>query len=425
MTTMTSNRRMLRGWLGAAATSVALAVVVASCGGSGGGGGNKGRPSDQFFLNSNNQGSLILNVNPVEVDANKSDRIGVVATLTQSNGLPIAGVVITFSSDIEDIRFIGSNLVDPDTGVEIGFATTDANGNADIIAVAGSIPTGTGGIIGTGAIFAQAPIGLRLTGQVQVTLTDVGFIDSDVLTVIPTDLDLVEPALGSVAFINIVGGFPPYILKNEVSGLGAATLSNHCAPGCTENNGSLCIGSPCLDDTDCNENASPTPEDVCIGAIKRCLASCQGTNCGGSRCDTDADCNDGSPTPANVCKDSGQSIVYTFLGDEPGNGTTPSPDGGLSHLFIVEDSQGNSVQVTVTVTFFCGNGVARGDEQCDLAAVSDTVCESFDLAPGCTPGEVGAAFCEVGGITGGESTVTCEGCQLALDCTAPEDPNNP
>lgn len=351
-----------RNWMMGSVAVLALAAVIVSCGGTGGGGGDKGDTDNQFILNSNNSGRLNLNVSPAEVDANKSDRIGLVATLSDSTGRGVQGVTITFSSDIDDITFLPAD----------GTAVTNALGRADIIAVAGTTPTETGEIIGTGAIFAQTPSGFGLRAQVPITLYDVGFIDSDVLGVIPASLTLVEPAPGQVLFFNIVGGTPPYQLKNEVSGVGAAVISQHCLPGCTENGGVLCIGSPCQSDSDCNANASPTPAGVCAGPIKRCLASCAGTNCAGSRCSTDADCNDGSATPANVCKDSGQSIAY-IIASNPAAGT---------HGFVVEDSAAGSVNVEVTVSFVCGNGVASGDEQCDLGDLRDQTCESLGQGGG-------------------------------------------
>ncbi len=351
-----------RKWITGSFTALALAALVVSCGGTGGGGGKKGSTDQQFILNSNNSGRLILNVSPDSVDANKTDRIGLVAVLSDSHGNGISGVTIEFSSDLDDITFLPSS----------GTAVTNANGRADVIAVAGTTPTGTGDIIGRGAIFAETPPGFGLRSQVPITLYDVGFIDSEILGVIPTSLDLVEPAPGQVLFFNIVGGTPPYLLKNEVSGIGAAVISQHCLPGCTENGGVLCIGSPCQRDADCNLNASPTPAGVCAGPIRRCLASCRGTNCAGSRCDTDADCNDGSSTPSDVCKDSGQSIAYIISNDPP-TGT---------HGFVVEDSVASAVDVTVTVSFVCGNGVARGEEQCDLGDVREQTCESLGRPSG-------------------------------------------
>ncbi len=351
-----------RKWMSGGLAVLALATVVVSCGGTGGGGGDKGGDEQQFILNSNNSGRLNLNVSPGEVDANKSDRIGLVATLSDSQGRGISGVTITFFSDIDDITFLPSD----------GFAVTDANGRADVIAIAGTTPTGTGAIVGTGAIFAQTPSGFGLRAQVPITLLDVGFIDSDVLGVIPTSLSVVEPAPGQVLFFNIVGGNPPYLLKNEVSGIGAAVISQHCLPGCTENGGVLCVGSPCQQDSDCNLNASPTPAGVCVGPIRRCLASCAGTNCAGSRCDTDSDCNDGSSSPANVCKDSGQSIAY-IIGANPPSGT---------HGFVVEDSAAAAINVEVTVSFVCGNGIASGEEQCDLSDLREQTCESLGRGTG-------------------------------------------
>jgi len=356
-------------WFNGAAGAALLAVIVVSCGSTGGSGGGKGNPNEQFVLNSNNSGRLTLNVNPTEVDANKSDRIGLVAQLTDSRGTPIRGIAITFFSDLPDISFIPGQT-DPRLG-EIGVTVTDSNGIADIIAVAGTTPTGSGEIVGTGAIFAEPPPAFGLRAQAPITLFDIGFIDADQLGVIPQTMDIVEPFPGAVIFFNIVGGTPPYLLKNEVSGIGAATISQHCGPGCTENGGVLCVGSPCQTDVDCGAGS---PAGTCVGAVKRCLASCAGSNCGGSRCATDSDCNDGSPTPANVCKDSGQSIVYT-IGSAEVAGT---------HSFVVEDSAGASVVVTVNVSFDCGNGMARGDEQCDGGDLGGATCASLGFTGGGT-----------------------------------------
>lgn len=355
-------------WCGTAGAVALVATVIVSCGGTGGGGGHSGRPDQQFVLNSNNAGRLVLNINPAEVDANKSDRIGLVATLTDSFGHPIVGTVITFTSDIPDISFIPGSTVE---GTNLGQAVTDAHGNADIIAVAGVSPTGTGDIVGTGAIFAQPPAAFGLRAQAAVTLLDVGFIDAGTFAVIPASADVTEPAPGMVIFFNIVGGTPPYHLLNQSSGIGTATLGQHCLPGCTENGGVLCVGSPCHGDTDCGVGS---PDGTCVGPISRCLASCRGSNCAGARCDVDADCNDGSASPANVCKDSGQSIAYVFGSAEVAG----------THTFTVNDSAGGSVAVSVNVTFVCGNGTARGDEQCDLGDVRDQTCQSLGFVGGGT-----------------------------------------
>ncbi len=356
-------------WTMGGLAALALATAVVSCGSTGGGGGSKGDTSQDFILNSNNSGRFSLNVSPGTVDANKSDRIGLVAVLADSFGHGIQGVPITFTTDVGDITFLPAASPQQPT---VGVAVTDANGRADIIAVAGVTPTGTGAIVGTGAIFAQTPSGFGLRAQVPITLLDVGFINADQLGVIPTSLDLVEPAPGQVLFFNIVGGTPPYHLDNEVSGIGTAVLGQHCLPGCTENGGVLCIGSPCQMDSDCNLNGSSTPADVCVGPIRRCLASCAGENCAGSRCNTDSDCNDGSSTPANVCKDSGQSIAY-IIAQNPAAG---------SHIFTVDDSAAGSVPVTVTVSFICGNGVASGDEQCDLGDLRNQTCDTLGHGTG-------------------------------------------
>ncbi len=359
--------RTHESWLGTSGVIALCGLLLAGCGGTGGGGGNNGFPEEQFVLNSNNSGRLTLNVDPTQVDANKSDRLGLVATLTDSTGHPIQGTTIVFVSDIPDITFIPMTTV---AGRNVGVAVTDAHGNADVIAVAGSTPTGTGAIVGTGAIFAEPPPAFGLRAQVSVTLLDIGFVDGSQLGLIPVSIDLSEPPPGVPIFFNIVGGTPPYQLLNEVSGVGAATLSQHCAPGCTANGGVLCVGSPCQSDTDCGADS---PTGTCIGPISRCLASCHGTNCAGSRCEHDADCNDGSPTPAHVCADSGQSILFI----------TGNADSGASN-FIVTDAQGASVTGTVTLSTFCGSGVARGTEQCDGHDLRGETCQSQGFGAGGT-----------------------------------------
>jgi hypothetical protein len=375
-------------WGGVAA--FALAALVVSCGGTGGGGGSKGGTGQQFIRNSNNAGRLILLVDPGTVDANKSDRIGLTAILTDSFGTPIRGVPISFSTDLEDVTFIPG---DDATGNTTGSAVTDSNGQADIIAVAGAQPTETGAIIGTGAIFAEAPQAFALRAQTQVTLLDVGFIDADVLGVIPSQVDLGNPTFGTVLFFTVVGGTPPYSINNPTSGIGGGSFGQTCLPGCTENGGILCIGSPCQNDGDCNANASPTPADVCLGPIKRCLASCAGTNCGGARCDTDADCNDGSATPANVCKDSGQSLAYTVTVG-CGNGIAEaSGEAGATHAFQVFDSAGASADITVVVTV---------EEQCDGSDFAGATCATVNPQ---LPG--GSLSCTAG------CTIDSSGCTAA------------
>ena len=48
----------------------------------------------------------------------------------------------------------------------------------------------------------------------------------------------------------------------------------------------------------------------------------------------------------------------------------------------MDDSAGGSVDVSVTVSFVCGNGVARGSEQCDLGDLHDATCEDLGLPAG-------------------------------------------
>jgi hypothetical protein len=383
-------------WVWGGLAAFALATLVVSCGGTGGGGGSKGNTGEQFIRNSNNSGRLVLIVNPDEVDANKSDRIGLKAILTDSLGNPIRGVTIGFSTDLEDVTFIPGDDATNDT---TGSAVTDANGQADIIAVAGSQPTSTGEIIGTGAIFAEAPPAFGLRAQVQITLLDVGFIDADVLGVVPSSIELTGPFAGGVLFFTVVGGTPPYSFNNSSSGIGTGNLGQTCLPGCTENGGVLCIGSPCQSDNDCNANASSTPAGVCLGPIKHCLASCGGSNCAGARCDTDNDCNDGSSSPANVCKDSGQSLAY-ILRTGCGNGVREVTDeAGITHTFQVFDSAGGTADISVTVI---------EDEGCDGNDFGGQTCQTVNAAftggtlactNGCTLDTSGCTTASPGGPT--------------------------
>jgi hypothetical protein len=353
-------------WMMGSAAALALAALIASCGSTGGkGGGNDGGGSQQFIRNSNNSGRLTLTVDPLAVDANKSDRIGMIAVLTDSTGRGISGVPITFTTELPDVTFIPGEPPDETTGV----AVTDSNGRADIIAVAGTTPTGTGAIVGTGAIFATAPQAFALRAQVQLTLYDVGFIDADALGVIPSQINLGDPVFGTVLFFSVVGGNPPYSLSNPTSGIGSGSFGQKCLPGCTENGGLLCIGSPCLSDNDCNENGSSTPAGVCLGTLSRCLASCAGTNCAGARCDSDSDCNDGSPTPANVCKDSGQSLAYVVTVGCGNNQAETTDEDGATHAFQVFDSAAASADITVVVEL---------TEQCDGSDLAGATCQSVD-----------------------------------------------
>ena len=390
-----------RHWVVGVLASLACAAVIVSCGGTGGGGGHSGGGTgEQFVLNSNNSGHFLLQVDPNQVDANKSDRLGLVATLTDIHGNGVPSVPITFTSDVDDITFI-PDQVDA-KGNHFGVAFTDASGRADIIAVAGSKPTSTGGIIGTGAIFATAPTGFALFAQVQVTLVDVGFIDSDMFTVIPSQINLGNPAVGTVLFFTVVGGTPPYAIDNGTSGIGTGEFGQHCLPGCTENGGVLCIGSPCQSDSDCNLNGSSTPAGVCLGPIRHCLASCTGNNCAGSSCSTDSDCNNGSATPANVCEDSGQTLAYTVtVGCGDGHADTTDTS-GATHLFDVHDAAGDSADITVVVTLaeqcdgsdlagntcttLQGSTFTGGTLACTSACTFDTSgCTNATPAPGATP----------------------------------------
>jgi hypothetical protein len=208
-----------------AAVVAAFALVVANCGGGGTGGGQSSRPPT-FVLNaagtSSNSGTLTLSLARDSIDANNADRVTVVARLLDPFGQPLAGVPITFESSFTDVTFIGAPSPSADQPFPTITVVTDGNGNAQATIKAG----GTSGRV---AIQAQAPPNFHLGSLIYLNLTDVGFISGE-LQVLPQEINVIDPAAGTVIEFLVTGGQPflppraPYLLENESSSLGFAEL---------------------------------------------------------------------------------------------------------------------------------------------------------------------------------------------------------
>jgi hypothetical protein len=214
--------RKLQYGIGASLVA-ALAVLVTGCGG-GTGGGQASRPP-VFVLNaagtSSNSGTLTLTVARDSIDANNADTVGVQARLLDPFGRPQGGVPIQFEASIPDVTFIGGPVPSPG-----GFATivapTDGNGVAEVTIKAGATP-------GRLAVQALAPTNFHLGSLIFLNITDVGFISGD-LQVLPQEINVIDPAAGTVIEFLITGGQPfvppaaPYVLQNASSSLGTAEL---------------------------------------------------------------------------------------------------------------------------------------------------------------------------------------------------------
>ena len=245
-----------------------------------------------------------------------------------------------------------------DVGRNLGFATTDATRqrrpSSRSRAARRPAPATSSARPRSSRV---APQGFGLSAQQQIDAARRRLHQCRRVRRDPGVIDLVEPAPGSVVFFNIVGGTPPYVLKNETPGSAVATIGQHCAPGCTENSstvagflGELCVGSPC-------QSRRRLQRERLAGSRR---TSASGRSSAASRAATApiAAARAARPTPIattarrrrpNVCKDTGQSIAYIVRRD-PTTGT---------HTFTVEDSAGDSEDVTVNVSFVCGNGVAE------------------------------------------------------------------
>lgn len=215
-------KKILTGFV--AILAIALVSGLSSCGG-GTGGGQAERPPT-FVLDaagtSSNSGTLILGIERSSIDANNSDTVGVVATLRDPLGDPIGGVAITFIATFQDVTFLGGST--PDASIPFpNFTTlTDSNGNAFATMRSGGTP-------GRLSVVANAPRNFHLGGAIFLNLTNVGFISGD-LQVLPSEINVVDPAAGTQLQFLVIGGQPfqepnpPYLLQNAESGLGSAEL---------------------------------------------------------------------------------------------------------------------------------------------------------------------------------------------------------
>jgi len=204
--------------------AVTMAAGLVNCGGGGTDGGPSERPPT-FVLNAagttSNSGTLTMGLDRDSIDANNADRVTVVARLTDPLGDPIGGVLIQFQASFPDVTFLGAQL-DPDEFFPTAFAPTDGNGVAQITVQAGGTP-------GRLAVQALAPRNFALGSLIFLTLTDVGFISGD-LQVLPNEINVIDPAAGTMIEFLITGGSPfrapepPYVLQNASSSLGTAEL---------------------------------------------------------------------------------------------------------------------------------------------------------------------------------------------------------
>lgn len=203
----------------------ALALVVTNCGGGGTGGGPSSRPPT-YVINpagtSSNSGTLTLTLARASIDANNADRVTVVARLLDPFGDPLAGVPITFSAGFTDVTFIGGPSPSADQPFPTIVVVTDGNGTAQATLKAGGTP-------GRLPVQASAPPNFHLGSLIYLTLTDVGFISGE-LQVLPQEINVIDPAAGTVIEFLVTGGQPflppkpPYLLQNESSSLGFAEL---------------------------------------------------------------------------------------------------------------------------------------------------------------------------------------------------------
>jgi hypothetical protein len=210
--------------------AVAIAAGLTNCGGGGTGGGPAPR-TPQFVLDkagtSSNSGTFILGLDRFSIDANNADEVGLVAQVTDPLDDPIAALSIRFTASFLDMEFVGGSR--DEQGFPIFDTFTDGNGVAVATLRAGATP-------GRVSVAAFAPRNFNLGGLIFLNLTDVGFIcppstDGGCgLQVLPQEISVINPAPGTVIQFLVIGGQPfldpdpPYLLQNEVSGLGVAEL---------------------------------------------------------------------------------------------------------------------------------------------------------------------------------------------------------
>lgn len=248
------------GWSGAVALMVLGAVGLSSCGG-----GTNSTNSDpaprtpQFVLDpvgtTSNAGTLTMGVSKTGLDANRADRIVVFAQLLDPRRQPLVGVPVAFVADFADAEIQpGTDPVGgvAQSGFPSGGSLTDGNGIAQVTVIAPSTP-------GRMAIVAATSRNLRLSGLIYVNVFDVGFIPTEDgnPAVIPTEITVTDPSVGSQLQFVVVGGTPfteenqppasaeieepdvgfvfadpsvaaqvtpPYLLENGSSGVGVAEL---------------------------------------------------------------------------------------------------------------------------------------------------------------------------------------------------------
>lgn len=250
------------GWSGAVVLLVLGAVGLSSCGGGGGGNSTNSEPAPrtpQFVFDpvgtTSNAGSLTMGVSKAGLDANRADRITVVARLLDPDRRPLVGAAVEFRAD-----FLDAQVLPEAPGLSQGSefprsapVLTDGEGVASVTVVAP-------GEAGRMAIVAATSRNLRLGGLIFVNVYDVGYIpspdDQSGPVMIPSEISITDPTAGAQLQFVVIGGTPftgqnqppaaanvepdvgfvfadpeaaaqetpPYLLENASSGIGVAEL---------------------------------------------------------------------------------------------------------------------------------------------------------------------------------------------------------
>lgn len=248
------------GWSGAVALVIMSAIGLSSCGGGTNSTNSEPSQAGQTFVldpvgTTSNAGTLTMGVSKTGLDANRADRLVVFAQLLDPRRQPLVGVPVAFIADFADAEIQPSSTPLNELtqeGFPSGGSITDGNGVAQVTVIAPSTP-------GRMAIVAATARNMRLSGLIYVNVFDVGYIpgETDAPTMIPTEITVTDPSIGSQLQFIVVGGTPftsenqppaaasveepetgfvfqldsvaqevtpPYILENANSGVGVAEL---------------------------------------------------------------------------------------------------------------------------------------------------------------------------------------------------------
>lgn len=243
------------GWSGAVALVVSSVIALSGCGGGGGSNSTDQAPEERtepFVLDpvgtTSNAGSMTLGVSDDAIDGNGADRITVFARLLDSDRRPLGGRAVYFQTDFPDAGFepFQESILNPacNPGFPCVRGITDGSGLAFVTLVAPATP-------GRMAVVAFTERNLRLSALAFVTVFDVGFVPTDGVVVIPSEIVMTDPSPGENLQFVVVGGTPfstnsstfadaidagadlesveqsslPYNLLNASSGIGVAEMT--------------------------------------------------------------------------------------------------------------------------------------------------------------------------------------------------------